>query len=290
MSTSSIGTSGRSAGTLVVTRRPARPLLMRPSAAPMISSSGCHSLLQLHRARLQARHVQQVAHQPVQPLGLSCDRFQQLAPRAGRRARAVLEERAGRAGDHGQRRAQVVRDRAQQRVAQPLGLDADLRAAAPPRRAARARARARSGWRRSRAGAGAPARPCAWRSAGRTPSTPTGPRRARQRHVAARRRPAACRCRAPPAGRARRPSGRRRARSRPPRTAAPGRRASGCRRRRAGGRPPGCRTPRSTCRTATCSSASDAARRRRARGSSRRARRSAARGRAPPRPARGCGP
>src|SRR5437879_5044985 len=42
--TSSMGTSGKSGGTLVVTRRSPSRLPRRVSAAPMTSSSGCHSL------------------------------------------------------------------------------------------------------------------------------------------------------------------------------------------------------------------------------------------------------
>ena len=87
-----------------------------------------------------------------------------------------LEQRGRGAGDRGQRRAQVVRDRAEQRAAQPLGLRPHLGAPAPPRLAARARAPAPSGC----------AKVSSWwscsglvrrvASAGRTPSTPTAPR------------------------------------------------------------------------------------------------------------------
>ena len=99
--------------------RPARPRRCA-SAAATTSSSGCHSLLRAASApALQPRHVEQVRHQARQPLGLVADRVQQLAPaRAGRAAPAAVQQRCGRAGDPAERRAQVVRDRAEQRAAQ----------------------------------------------------------------------------------------------------------------------------------------------------------------------------
>ena len=53
-------------------------------------------------------------------------------------ARAARRERAAGAGHHRERRAQVVRDRREQRIAQALGLRGDARRLPPSRRAARA--------------------------------------------------------------------------------------------------------------------------------------------------------
>jgi hypothetical protein len=75
-------------------------------------------------ARLQPRHVQQVVDQAVHPLGLGVDRVEHLGAGGGRRGVAGLDQRAGGAGDCGQRRAQVVRYAGQQRVAQELGFGA----------------------------------------------------------------------------------------------------------------------------------------------------------------------
>ena len=167
--------------------------------------------------------------------------------------------RAGRAGDRGQRRAQVVRDRAEQRVAQPLGLDPHLRPAGPrrpdaPARCASAVWSAKVSSRCSCSGASS-----AWLvGAAARPARPTGAARAPAGADRARRRRAAWPCRARPAGGARRPS-----------CATPssfgverrtGRRATGCRDARRGAgqaaRRPGCRKTSLMCRTAIVSSAS----------------------------------
>ena len=128
ISTSSIGTSGRSARDADVTRG-AEPRLLgaapaRPRRPPR---AGCHSLCELEGAGLEPRHVEQVVDQPVQALGLVADRLQQVRARPLIQARSGLEERRRGAGDGGERRAKVVRHRAQERVAEPLGLDAHLR-------------------------------------------------------------------------------------------------------------------------------------------------------------------
>ena len=81
---------------------------------------------QLQGPRLQPRHLEQVLHQPVQTLGLVAHGLQQLVAGAVVEAGAALQDRADGAGDRGQRRAQVVRHRAEQGVAQPFGLDPHL--------------------------------------------------------------------------------------------------------------------------------------------------------------------
>ena len=145
--------------------------------------------------------------QPVEALGLVVDRLLQLA--LDRRAAAVasLQQRAGGAGDRGQRRAQVVRDRAEQRVAQPLGLDRDA-APSRPRSASRARSSPSAAWRASVSqqvelvGAERQQR----RRAGRTASTPSTAPLPGKRHVQRGGGRAGCRCRARRAARARTPT------------------------------------------------------------------------------------
>ena len=90
-------------------------------------------LLHLERAALDPDHVEQVRHQPAHPLGLLDDGAGQLP--AGRvvAGAALLEQRGRGALDRGERRPHVVRQRAEQRGPQPLGLDLDLGAAAPLR-------------------------------------------------------------------------------------------------------------------------------------------------------------
>ncbi len=91
-----------------------------------VVDGGQHHLLdraplhaRLGRARLQARHVEQVVDQARQPPGLAGDVGHELAVLGGRqRGRA---ERAGRREDRRQRGAQVVRDGAQQRGLEHVG-------------------------------------------------------------------------------------------------------------------------------------------------------------------------
>src|SRR5256714_344938 len=60
---------------------------------------------QLQVAGLQARDVEQVVDEAVEPLGLVADRLEQLAARDGIDARLALQRRTGGAGDGGERRA-----------------------------------------------------------------------------------------------------------------------------------------------------------------------------------------
>jgi len=80
----------------------------------------------LDGAGLQARHRQQVAHQAVEPIGFGVGRLQELVAR-WRIEPPLLQESARGARDGGEGRAQIVRDRAEQGVPEPLGLDLELR-------------------------------------------------------------------------------------------------------------------------------------------------------------------
>jgi hypothetical protein len=73
----------------------------------------------LGRAGLQARHVEQVVDEARQALGLAGDVGHQLAVLLGRQRGRVECARGGE--DRRQRRAQVVRDRAQQRRLEVVG-------------------------------------------------------------------------------------------------------------------------------------------------------------------------
>ena len=112
----------------------------RCSAAPTTSSSGVHSFRTSSRARLEPRHVEQIADEPIQAARLVDDRLEQDA-RARRRADR-LEQRARRARDRRERRAQIVRDGAQERVAQAASRSA--RSATAARLLARVGARSRA--------------------------------------------------------------------------------------------------------------------------------------------------
>ncbi len=93
--------------------------------------------LRSSRPRLQAREVEQVADDAVEPLGLAEDRLGELAAVLGRERELAVGESAGRREDRHQRRAQVMADRAQHRrlhrVAAPqrLGLERLLREPLP---------------------------------------------------------------------------------------------------------------------------------------------------------------
>ena len=79
------------------------------------------------RAGLQLGHVEQVGDEAVEPLGLVDDRREQLGlfgvAQLARQDRAAFRPHPSIAG---QRRLEVVRDRGQQRRAQPVGLDRAL--------------------------------------------------------------------------------------------------------------------------------------------------------------------
>ena len=85
--------------------------------------------LRLGAARLEAREVEQVADEPGEPLGVDGDRVEELAAVLVGEDERLAAQRADRRRDPGQRRAEVVRDGAEQRrldevaAAQRLGLE-----------------------------------------------------------------------------------------------------------------------------------------------------------------------
>ena len=84
-------------------------------------------LLQGHVARVQARHVEEVADQAGDAFGLVANgdgRFR----RNGAKWRPAQGQRIGEADERGQRRAQIVRQRRENRTAQTLRHHLDLRA------------------------------------------------------------------------------------------------------------------------------------------------------------------
>jgi hypothetical protein len=82
--------------------------------------------LEMHRPGLELGDVEEVAHVPVEAHRGGVDVVQQLAPR-GFVEVLLVEQRARRTEDRGDRRAQVVAHRAEQRVAQALVLDLEAR-------------------------------------------------------------------------------------------------------------------------------------------------------------------
>ncbi len=117
------GTSGSESGRL-------RAKLAAGQASLELSERGADDLLHrlplladVDRAGFEPRHVEEVADEPVQALGLVVDRLH--AARAGSRADSDLgapKQRARGPGNRGQRRAQVVRHGRQQRAPGPFGL------------------------------------------------------------------------------------------------------------------------------------------------------------------------
>ena len=72
----------------------------------------------LERARLEPAHVEQVADERVEAVGLLVDRLEELLPRLGRPVDVALEQARDRGLDRGDRRAQVVRDGGEERRAE----------------------------------------------------------------------------------------------------------------------------------------------------------------------------
>ena len=74
------------------------------------------------RAGLDARHVEEIAHEAAHVLGLVVDDAEELAHLGGVQAAGIVQERAGRALDRGQRYLQLVADHAQELRPQPIEL------------------------------------------------------------------------------------------------------------------------------------------------------------------------
>ena len=98
--------------------RPARGLRLEPM------QSRADELLErmpgsadLDGARFESRHRQQVSDETVQPARLVRGGLQQLAPLGSRQRVLLLEQRRRDPGDHGERGAQVMRHRRQERAA-----------------------------------------------------------------------------------------------------------------------------------------------------------------------------
>ena len=75
----------------------------------------------VERAGLEPAHVEQVADERVEPVGLLVDRGEELASCLGRPVDVVLEQARHRRLDRRERRAQVVRDGGEERRAQLVG-------------------------------------------------------------------------------------------------------------------------------------------------------------------------
>jgi hypothetical protein len=78
--------------------------------------------LRLERPRLDARHIQQVPHQQVEVVGFVVDGGHQLGARGRVPAHLPAAQAGGGRFDRGKRRAQLVRDRGQQRRLEPVTL------------------------------------------------------------------------------------------------------------------------------------------------------------------------
>ena len=74
------------------------------------------------RAGLDARHVEEIAHEAAHVLGLVVDDAEELAHLGGVQAAGIVQERAGRALDRGQRYLQLVADHGQELRPQPIQL------------------------------------------------------------------------------------------------------------------------------------------------------------------------
>ena len=78
--------------------------------------------LRRHRAGFELGHVEQIGDETIEPLGLIDDRRQKLGLFAVAQPVGEVAHGAGRAEHRGERRLQIVRNRGEQRRAQPLGL------------------------------------------------------------------------------------------------------------------------------------------------------------------------
>ncbi len=79
------------------------------------------------RAFAEAREIEQVADQPVHALGFVQQRIEQCALALAAERRFAVAQRRSRADDRRERRAEIMRDRAEQHVAQALRFDLEPR-------------------------------------------------------------------------------------------------------------------------------------------------------------------
>ena len=156
----------------MATSRPRGPRSSRARGHDLVDADRLR--VQRQRAGLQPAHVEQVLDQPVEPVERLVGGGQQLV--AGRSASNVdvVAAQAGHRGlGRGERGAQVVADRGEQRGAQPVGLGERPARWRPARPAAPGAARRRPGRRRPRAPAGRRP-PAAWPRSTRVSSSSTG--------------------------------------------------------------------------------------------------------------------
>ena len=73
------------------------------------------------RAGFQPGHVEQIGDEAIEPLGFVDHGGEQIVLLVVVRSAAEIAQGRGRAEHRGQRRLQVMRDRGQQRAAQPIG-------------------------------------------------------------------------------------------------------------------------------------------------------------------------
>ena len=108
-------------------------------------------LLRPERPALDAGEVEEVADEPGQPIRLLVDRGQEIALRRVVPVHVLLQEAGRGRFDGGERRAQIVRDRREERGLQLVRLLERGGARSPPRSGAHGRSPAPPDWRRSSA-------------------------------------------------------------------------------------------------------------------------------------------
>ena len=138
-----------------VAESPADERLDRPQLRPRLCS-----------AELEPREIEQVGDEPIEPPRLHVDRREQARRGRSRSARGRVARALRRGADRGQRRAQVVADRTEDRGLDPVAAPQRLGLERPRRRAVRGRSRRRA---LTRAPAGS--RPATAGSGSRAPRT-----------------------------------------------------------------------------------------------------------------------
>ena len=115
------GAAGRG-GASTTTRPGATMPPSDASASSTNSSNPTARRSQLECARLYAGHVEEVGHQPGQPIRLQLNQLQQLGPVIGAQAGVDLAQARHRRLDGGQRGPQIVRRRSHERAAPTVDL------------------------------------------------------------------------------------------------------------------------------------------------------------------------